>query len=335
MMLPTHYRRLAVFEPSPDFCQAARVVETELTLPAAREVLIRTRYAGVNASDPMAATGGYGYTSLPFDLGLECGGEILAVGSEVEHLKVGDQGLVFGLGGYTEYRRVPAEQLFAVSEVTPELISAFVAGITAPVGLNETQSLRSGETVLVTAAAGGVGSFAVQLAKLAGNRVIGTCGDDSKAERLKALGCERVINHRKEDLDAVLRQEYPQGINLVFEGVGRRMFDIAFAHLAPFGRLVCIGAVSEYADGANWEKVEGVRIYRALLGKSASIRGCLLTMYPADVWRGHFDRLRTLMADGSLHAAVDNVQFHGIESIAEAVKHLQAGRNWGKVVIRF
>ena len=63
MMRPTHYRRLAVFEPSPDFRGAARVVQTELTLPAPGEVLIRTRYAGVNASDPMAATGGYGYST--------------------------------------------------------------------------------------------------------------------------------------------------------------------------------------------------------------------------------------------------------------------------------
>jgi prostaglandin reductase 3 len=335
MKLPTHYKRLAVVEPNADFSRAARVMETELTLPAEGEVLIRTRYAGVNASDPMAAAGGYGYDSLPFDLGLECGGEIVAAGNNVRHLKVGDQGLVFGLGAYSEYRRVPAEQVFAVPEVTPALISAFVAGITASVGLNETRALRSDETVLVTAAAGGVGSFAVQLAKLAGNRVIGTCSDDLKAARLKALGCERVINYRQEDVDAVLSQEYPQGVDLVFEGVGRRMFDTALAHLAPFGRLVCIGAVSEHAAGMNWEKVEDVRIYRALLGKSASIHGCLLMMYPRDVWQRYFDRLRSLMAEGRLHAAVDDANFHGIESIIDAVKYQHAGRNWGKVVISF
>jgi NADPH:quinone reductase-like Zn-dependent oxidoreductase len=187
-----------VFEPGADFRRAARIVEAELVPPGAEEILLRVRLAGVNASDPMAAAGGYGVASLPFDLGLECGGEVVAVGEGVEEFQVGDSAMFFGLGGYAEYRRVPAQQAFRVTRLTPEVVSAFVAGITASVGLTETQAMRSGETVLVTAAGGGVGSYAVQLARLAGNRVVATCGDNDKAARLRDLGCERVIQHRRE-----------------------------------------------------------------------------------------------------------------------------------------
>ncbi len=335
MTLPTHYKRLAVFEPGPDFRKAARLVEAELPLPGPGEVLIRTIIAGVNASDPVWASGGYGYTTLPFDVGFESAGEIVAVGSGADTVKVGQHVVVYNAGGYSEFLRVAAAQVIPIPEATPAAVSAFIAGITASVGLKETKCLRTGETVLVTAAAGGVGSYAVQLAKLAGNRVIGTCSDDGKAAWLKELGCERAINYRREDVDAVLAKEYPQGIDVVFETVGRRMFDIAVKHLAPFGRLVSIGAVSEYVDGVNWEKVEAVRPYMSLLGKSTTLCGCLLPMYPLDVWRRHYDELRTLVADGKLQATVDERIFHGMASIFDAVDYLQSGQNRGKVVVRF
>lgn len=106
--------------------------------------------------------------------------------------------------------------------------------------------MTSGETVLVTAAAGGAGQFAVQLAKLAGNHVIGTCSSDDKVAMLKVrrgyfyyvsscgsrdhlykdLGCDRVINYKKEDFKTVLRKEYPKGIDIIFESVGGKFFDI-------------------------------------------------------------------------------------------------------------
>ncbi len=335
MALPTRYKRLAVFEPGADFRTAARIVDGELKVPAANEVLIRNLYAGVNASDPVATSGGYGFSELPFEIGIEGGGEIVAVGEGVADLKVGDHGLVFGMGAYGEYRLVPASQVIPVLAVTPAVISAFIAGITASVGLSEAALLRAGETILVTAAAGGVGSFAVQLARLAGARVIGTCGDDAKAEWLRTLGCDRVINYRRENLDAALQRECPRGIDFVFESVGRQTFDTALRHLAPFGRLIVIGAVSEYGDGLNWEKVEGVRVYQTLLGKSASIHGCFLPLYPQEVWMRHLDRVRGLVADGTLIAAVDPTEFHGVDAIADAVAYLHAGRNRGKVVIRF
>lgn len=335
MALPTHYKRLVVFEPGPDFRKVALPVETELVMPGPGEVLIRNLIAGVNASDPMWASGAYEFLTPPIEVGCEAGGEVVAVGDGVDGVSVGQHVIYFGPGGYSEHLRVPAAQVFPVPEVTPEVISAFIVGITASVGLKETGVLRCGETVLVTAAAGGVGSYAVQLAKLAGNHVVGTCSDDGKAAWLRELGCDRVINYRKEDVAEVLAREYPQGINVVFESVGRRMFDVAVEHLAVFGRLVSIGAISEYVDGMNWEKVESVRPYWALQGKCATMCGCLLTYYPQEVWRRHFAELLHLVAAGKLRATVDEKLFRGIDSIYDAVDYLQSGMNRGKVVVHF
>lgn len=84
-------------------------------------------------------------------------------------------------------------------------------GLTASIALEQVGQMKSGQTVLVTAAAGGTGVFAVQLAKLAGNHVIGTCSSDEKIGMLKQLGCDRVINYKKENFAKVLKTEYPQG----------------------------------------------------------------------------------------------------------------------------
>jgi len=334
MILPKHYRRYVVYEPGPEFRKVAKLVEAELPQPGPGEVLIRNLVAGVNASDPMWASGAYDFLQPPIEMGCEAGGEIVAVGADVSELKVGQHVVVFAPGGYGEYVKVAAAQAIPVREVTPAAISSFIVGVTASVGLNETGVLRSGETVLVTAAAGGVGSYAVQLARIAGNRVVGTCSDDGKAAWLRQLGCERVVNYHKEDLDAVLAAEYPQGINVVFESVGRAMFDTAVKHLAVFGRLVSIGAVSEYVNGMNWEKVEAVRPYYPLMGKCATFCGCLLTMYPQEVWRRHYDALQASIAAGTLQPTVDERVFQGLSSVPDAVDYLQSGRNRGKVVIR-
>ncbi|CAH0481269.1 unnamed protein product [Peronospora belbahrii] len=96
------------------------------------------------------------------------------------------------------------------------------AGIVSAIGsiaLEQVGEMKSIEAVFVSAAAGGTGQYVVQLAKLAGNHVIGTCSSDEKVEDLKKIGCDRAINYMKEDVDAVLKKEYPNGVDLVFETV--------------------------------------------------------------------------------------------------------------------
>jgi NADPH-dependent curcumin reductase CurA len=192
--------------------------------------------------------------------------------------------------------------------------------------------MKSNEVILVTAAAGGTGHIAVQLAKLAGNHVIGTCGSEQKVALLKKLGCDRIINYRIENLDHVLKSEYPKGINLVFDCVGKQVFDTCVENLAIRGRLIVVGFISEY--GKSVEEHMQPRIYHKLFWKAASVRGFLMPLYQEYAAEARV-RLLELFYSGKLKVAIDPTQFQGIESIPTAVEYLLSGQNCGKVVVKF
>ncbi len=204
-------------------------------------------------------------------------------------------------------------------------------GISALLALEKVGEMKSNEVVLVTAAAGGTGHIAVQLAKLAGNHVIGTCGSQAKAELLQKLGCDRIINYRSENLNQVLKNEYPNGINLVFDCIGKQVFDTCVENLAIRGRLVVVGFISEY--GKDLEQVTQPRIYHKLFWKAASVRGFLMPLYQEYAAEAR-DRLLNLFYTNQLKVAIDPTQFHGIESIPTAVEYLLSGENCGKVVVK-
>jgi hypothetical protein len=331
--LPAAYRKVIATQFSKRFREASQIVEVPLQAPKANEIVIRSRYAGVNATDVNISAGLYTPGSQPpIDLGAEMTGEVVAVGEEVSGFKVGDWAVSNTLGGYAEYVTIPARRAILVPEASPEVLSLVVSGTTAWLGLNTVGEMKSGETVLVTAAAGGTGQFAVQLAKLAGNQVIGTCGTDDKIEMLNELGCDRVVQYKREDLGHVLSAEYPRGVDLVYESVGRQMFDTCVDHLAIRGRLVVIGYITEYL--APPEEVTSNRIYFKLLGKSASIRSMFLLHYMKQVPE-HLATLLELYREGKLIVAVDPTGFVGVEQVADAVEYLHSGQSSGKVVVRF
>ncbi len=114
-------------------------------------------------------------------------------------------------GAFAEYQTLPASRVYRIPSLTPNALPLIVSGLTALLALEEVGAMRMGEVVLVTAAAGGTGQLAVQLAKLAGNTVIGTCSTPDKVQFLKSLGCDRVINYKQENIEKVLKKEYPQG----------------------------------------------------------------------------------------------------------------------------
>ncbi len=333
-MLPSSYRKLVAARFTNQFRQAAQIVETPLEAPAPNEIVVRNHYAGVNATDVNISAGTYTPNSQPpIDLGAEAVGEVVAVGDKVTEFKVGDAVMTNSVGGgYREYYTVRARFAVPVPAATPEILSLGLSGVTASIGLEVTGSMKSGETVLVTAAAGGTGQFAVQLAKLAGNHVIGTCSSDDKAELLKSLGCDRVINYRSEAVGAVLKAEYPRGIDLIYESVGREMFDTCVDNLAVRGRLVIIGYITEYLSG--FEDVTAPRIYTRLLGKSAALTSMFLLHFYKQIPE-HLARLLKLYEAGQLQAAVDPTVFNGIDAVCDAVEYLHTGRSTGKVVVRF
>ena len=332
--MATTYKKLIATKLTTDFRDAAEIVEETIPDLKPHEVLIRNVYAGINATDVNITAGRYQPGAKPpIELGAEAAGIVEEVGSEVRHLAPGDAVVTSTLGGgYREYNVVRASNALPVDEPSPEALSIMVSGLTASIALEEVGDMSSGETVLVTAAAGGTGQYAVQLAKRAGNHVIGTCGSERKMELLDELGCDHPINYNEEDVGDVLQSEYPSGVNLVYEGVGGELFDTCVNALARYGRLLSIGYVSEYKTGA--EKVSSERIYTKLLPKSASIRGFFLPHY-AESFAEHMTRLMKLVQSGALHVSIDETVFEGIDAIPDAVEYLHTGESRGKVVVKF
>jgi hypothetical protein len=334
LLMSDRYKKLVATTFSTDFREAAEVVEEDIPEPGPLEVLVRNKYAAVNATDVNISAGRYeDGAEPPLDLGVEAAGVVVAVGDEVKHLEEGDAVVTSTLGGgYREYHLVHASNAIQVPQPSPEALSIMVSGLTASIALNEVGDLGHDETVLVTAAAGGTGQYAVQLAKRAGNHVVGTCGTEEKVAFLEELGCDRPIQYRDEDVAAVLADEYPNGIDLIYESVGGELFDTCVEALAQRGRLLSIGYVSEYKDGP--EPVESERIYTSLIAKSASVRGFFLPHF-AEHFRSHMNKLLRQYRSSSLDIAIDDATFEGVEAVPDAVEHLQSGESMGKVVVRF
>lgn len=239
---------------------------------------------------------------------------------------------------YKERAVVPAKKTVAVPAVKPEFLTLLVSGATAYIALQRLGDLAEGETVLVTAAAGGTGQFAVQFAKKAGCHVIGTCSSDEKAGFLKTIGCDRPINYASEDLAATLRKEYPKGVDVIYESVGGSVFDLAVNSLATKGRLIVIGFISGYQTSSGVQPVRGGTLPVKLLQKSASVRGFFLPHFQAD-YREALGTMMGLVGRGRLVCEVDcgdlapEGRFVGLESVFRAVDYMYAGKNLGKLVV--
>jgi NADPH-dependent curcumin reductase CurA len=332
MTLPQTYRKLVSVRAASTLREATEILEVPLQPPAANEIVVRTRYSGVNAADYLMALGRYlAPTPPPHDLGAESVGEVVMLGENVQDFRIGDPVFAIG-GGFREYFTIAANRVFPIPRLSADLITLGVSGLTASIALEKAGEMTSGETVLVTAAAGGTGNFAVQLAKLAGNHVIGTCSSDDKAGFLRSIGCDRPINYHTESLAEVLKAEYPKGVDIVFESVGGKQYDTALNALAVRGRLIVIGAISEYESGP--QEVTRVRDSYRILSKSASIRGFWLMHYLREA-PAHMARLLALLEAGTLHAVIDPARFHGVSAALDAIEYMYSGKNVGKVVVAF
>jgi NADPH-dependent curcumin reductase CurA len=153
-------------------------------------------------------------------------GKVLQIGSSVKGFKIGDAIVSTTYNAFGDYIVISSKQAIKVPSTSPQAIPIFVSGLTASIALEQAGRIKKGETVLVTAAAGATGLFAVQLAKLAGCHVIGTCSSDEKCDYLLSLGVDRAINYTKVDLYKTLKSEYPKGIDVVYESVGGETFNV-------------------------------------------------------------------------------------------------------------
>lgn len=302
--------------------------------------LLSFRFVGINASDINYSAGRYDPTlKPPFDAGFEGIGEVVGLGlSASSRYAVGDTVAYFSSGAFAEYTVVPAKECMHVPAVRPEFLTLLVSGATAFIALKRLGDLAKGETVLVTAAAGGTGQFAVQFAKQAGCHVIGTCSSDEKAGFLKSLGCDRPINYTSEDLAKTLRVEYPRGVDVVYESVGGSILEAAVNSLANKGRVIVIGFISGYQSASGIPRFRGETLPVKLLQKSASIRGFFLPHFLGD-YHDTLSSMTHMFSRGQLVCEVDGGdlapegRFTGLESVFRAVDYMYAGKNLGKVVV--
>ncbi|KAM6910607.1 prostaglandin reductase 3-like [Xenentodon cancila] len=339
--IPSSARKLVVTTLSPSFREAVSMRTVAVPTPGDADLLVRNRFVGINASDINYSAGRYDPTvKPPFDAGFEGIGEVVGLGlSASSTYTIGDTVAYFGSGAFAEYTVVPAKESVRVPSVKPEFLTLLVSGATAYIALKRLGDLAKGETVLVTAAAGGTGQFAVQFAKQAGCHVIGTCSSNEKAGFLKSIGCDRPINYTTEDLAKTLRKEYPQGIDVAYESVGGSVLELAVNCLAKKGRLIVIGMISGYQTESGIPPFPGGETLPVkLLLRSASMRGFFLPHFVSD-YKEALSSMMQMFAKGKLVCEVDcgdmaqEGRFVGLESVFRAVDYMYAGKNLGKVVV--
>lgn len=231
-----------------------RYEETDSPRPTADQVLVKIAAGGVNFLDIYYRSGfhwgGHHRRPLPYIPGAEAAGTVVEVGAEVSNVKVGDRvayGISNGYGSYAEFYAVPSWHLIKLPEAIDMQTAAAVIlqGMTAHYLTHSTYGVKSNDTVLIHAAAGGTGLLLVQIAKMRGARVIGTVSSGEKARLAREAGADETINYSEKDFAAELRKLTDgRGVNVVYDSVGKDTYEKSLDSLAPLGALVIFGQAS-------------------------------------------------------------------------------------------
>ena len=229
--------------------------EIELPPPAKGEIRVRQTANGVNYIDTYFRTGHYQAPALPFIAGNEAAGVVAAVGEGTDGFKAGDRvAYVVPLGCYAAERNVPVSAAVKLPQgISDEIAAAIMLkGMTVEYLLHRTFKIQAGDTILLHAAAGGIGLIASQWAKHLGATVIGTVGSEEKAALAKSHGCDHVILYRKEDFVARVK-EITDGklCDVVYDGIGKDTVVKSLDCLKPLGTLVNFGSASGGVENFN------------------------------------------------------------------------------------
>ena len=225
--------------------------DVEVGDPGPGELRLRQEAAGLNFIDVYHRTGLY-KQDLPFIPGVEGAGVVDAVGTGVENVRVGERVAYGGpIGGYSEVRLIPADRVVKLPDAisSEQAAAMMLQGMTAEMLLRQVHHVKSGETILIHAAAGGVGLIVCQWAKALGATVIGTVGSEEKAELARAHGCDHPIIYTRQDFVAeVERISDGKGLPVVYDSVGKDTFLKSLDCLAPRGLMVSFGNASGPPD---------------------------------------------------------------------------------------
>jgi NADPH-dependent curcumin reductase CurA len=306
---------------------------TETTIPNVQdgEVLLRVRYISLDAAN-RAWMHGATYRSAVEANALMAGGGIAEVmTSNALDFMPGD--IVFGDTGWQEYAVVRAKNLIKMPKIEPMtyLLSVYgIAGLTAYFGLLNVGLPKAGETVVVSAAAGSVGSIVGQIAKIKGCHVIGIAGGADKCRWLTSeLGFDAAVDYKSGTLFKDLKAAAPKGIDVYFDNVGGDILEACIAQMNLFGRIACCGAISQY-DGAP--SATGPRgVPGLIVVKRITMQGFIVMDFEDQRSQALAD-LQSWVASGQLKVQEDVIS--GLENTPKALIGLLAGENRGKRMVK-
>jgi len=303
--------------------------DVDLPPPGSGEVRMRNTAVGLNFIDTYHRGGLYPI-ELPAGLGGEAAGVIESVGEGVSGFVVGDRVGTFGplRGAYATERNVPAAQLFKLPDSVDDKVAAalLLKGCTAEMLVERCAKVEAGQTVLVHAAAGGVGHLLVGWLKAIGATVIGTVGDPAKVEQAKRAGADHVLLHKEVDVAARVREiTGGKGVAVSFDGVGKATWPVSLASVSRRGLIVSYGNASGPVDGVNL----------GILAQKGSLfvtRPTLFDYYvtPEERQAG-IERVFAMLASGAISPEIG--QTFALEDVADAHRALEAGETTGSTVL--
>ncbi len=307
------------------------MVEGPIPEPGDREVLIRILWLSL---DPymrgrMSEAKSYA-TPVPVGGVMVAGtvGRVLA--SRDPRFVEGD--LVVGPGGWQDYAAVPARAARKVDPTVAPVSTALgvlgMPGMTAYVGLLDIGQPRAGETVVVSAASGAVGSVAGQIAKIKGCRAVGIAGGSRKCDYVtKTLGLDACVDHHAPKFGEALAAACPGGVDVYFENVGGTVQDAVWPLLNDFARIPVCGLIAQYNDAVPKPGPS----FRSVLSKRLAVRGFIVGDH-APRWNDFFRDVSAWVREGRIKYREDVVE--GLERTPEALIGLLQGRNFGKLLVR-
>ena len=321
-----------------------KIVNCPEPVPGSEEIRVKIEKIGLNYAEVQSRKGLYGWApKLPYTLGMEAFGYVDMIGESVNSRKVGERVIVgCQYGTYAEKIVIPVRQaLSPIISFSDDENSAFAVNyLTAWVALMKVARLKSNDTVLVHAAAGGVGTAAVQIAKKFGCNVIGTASKNEKIEMLNKLGIDMAINYLHEDFEEVIKHKMNNnGVDVVLEVVGGDVFKKSMKLLNPFGRIVVAGFASLNLKKMNpiswvntWKDIPRAKVAdlaESSTGLLATHLGYLLNS--GSLLREVWDELVTFTIKHGIKPIIGH-RFE-FDDLSKAHELMESRNSYGKIII--
>ena len=309
-----------------------KLSDAPMPVAEAGQVVVKTRAFAITAGARAGLQGSASYAGAP-TTGIVMNGTGIGevVESQSEDVPVGS--MVLGSTGWQAYVALAAESVTLIPserESIQYLGPLGVNGLTAYFGLFRVGRPARGETVMVSAAAGSVGHFVGQMAKIQGCRVVGVCGDDSKCDKLvKELGFDAAVNYKDANFRDSLKSATPDGVDVYFDNTGGSILGSALFRLNEGGRIACCGVVSQYDTSSPEPGPRGIP--GLLVNKRLTMQGFLVFDY-AKEYESAREEIQGWLESGQLTSVTDEV--YGLDAAPNGFVDLLAGGNVGSRIVR-